>query len=181
MVEYDSSDFILRKEIAAGLLGGLCGGLCGGAGSTGSCGRIIVYFGFGFNYFTGNGIDHIIIFDVAGFEIDFVDPDSVLIVKLDFKFADVVCVDSCMVEYDSSDFILRKELAAGLLGGLCGGAGSTGSSFRIIIQFGLEFDYFTCNSIDLIFVFGISDCEFDLIDPDAVIKIEAYFVPAELI
>ena len=174
MVEYDSSDFILRKELAARLLGGLCGG----SGSTGSCGRIIVNFGFGFDYFTRNGIDHIIIFDVTGFEFDFVDPDSVLVVKLDFKFADVVCVDSCMVEYDSSYFILRKEITAGLLGGPFGDGGS---SVRIILKFGFEFDYFTGNSIDLIFVFGISDYEFDLIDPDAVIKIETYFVPAELI
>ena len=174
MVEYDSSDFILRKELAARLLGGLCGG----SGSTGSCGRIIVDFGFNSDYCAGYGIDHIIIFDIAGLEIDFVDPDSVLIVKLDFKFADVICVDSCMVEYDSSDFILRKEITAGLLGGPFGDGGS---SVRIIIQFGFEFDYFTGNSIDLIFVFGISDYEFDLIDPDAVIKIEAYFVPAELI
>ena len=105
-----------------------------------------------------------------------------LVVKLDFKFTDIVCVDSCMVEYDSFYFILRKEIAAGLLGGPFGGlVGDGGSSVRIILKFGFEFDYFTGNSIDLIFVFGISDYEFDLIDPDAVIKIETYFVPAELI
>ena len=57
----------------------------------------------------------------SALEFDFVDPDSVLVVELDFKFADVICVDSCVAEYDSSDFVLRKELAARLLGGLCGG------------------------------------------------------------
>ena len=117
----------------------------------------------------------------SALEFDFVDPDSVLVVELDFKFADVICVDSCVAEYDSSYFILRKELAARLLGGLCGGSGSTGSCGRIIVDFGFNSDYCAGYGIDHIIIFDIAGLEIDFVDPDSVLIVKLDFKFADVI